>query len=71
VSRMYVAQVGEEGEAGRVFIWRYFVDSRYMRKLPVVMIIVIYHVEMECKGIADKYKVMKMYGGSEGIGTHF
>ena len=71
---MYVALVGEEGEAGRVFILRYFAyfaDSRYMRLLPVVMIIIIYPVEMECKVIAVKYNVLKMCGGSEGIGTHF
>ena len=68
---MYVALVGEESEAGRVFILRYFADSRYMRLLPVVMIIIIYPVEMECKVIAVKYNVMKMCGGSEGIGTHF
>jgi hypothetical protein len=48
---MYLAQVGEEGEAGRVFILRYFADSRYKRKLPVVMIIIIYPVEMECKKV--------------------
>jgi len=59
----YVAQVGEKCKAGRLFVLRYFADSRYMRKLPVVMIIVIYPVEVERKGIADKYKVMKMYGG--------
>jgi hypothetical protein len=35
------------------------------------MIIVIYPAEMECKGIAVKYKVMKMYGESEGNGMHF
>jgi len=54
VSPMCVAQVGEEWEAGRVFILRYFADSRYMRKLPVVVIIIIYPVEMECKDIAVK-----------------
>jgi len=66
-----VAQVGEECEAGRVFSLRYFADSGYMWKLPVVMIIIIYPVEMECKGIAVKYKVMKMYGGVKVLARTF
>jgi hypothetical protein len=57
-----VVQLGEEGEAGRVFILRYCADCRYVRKLPVVMIIIIYPFEIECIGIAVKC-VMKMYGG--------
>jgi hypothetical protein len=66
-----VAQVGLEAEAGRVFILSYLADSRYMRKLRVLMIIIIiYPVEMECKGIAVKY-VMKMYGGMKVLARIF